>query len=157
MVPWRADAVVIGAGIGGLLAARSLASHFDRVVVLDRDTLPSTPSHRKSIPQGRHVHVLLSRGYGIISSLFPGIDHELIACGAVPANSSRNLSWYQLGGYHVPPRTGLPALLLSRPLLEFELRRRVERLPNVDIFDACKVVELVSTPRPDSGDRASRW
>jgi 2-polyprenyl-6-methoxyphenol hydroxylase-like FAD-dependent oxidoreductase len=145
MVPRRADAVVIGAGIGGLLAARALSAHFESVLVLDRDFLPDTPTNRKNIPQGHHLHVLLARGYEIISSLFPGIDAEMIASGAVPADSSRDLAWFQLGGYHQPPRTGLPALLLSRSLLEFHLRRRVEALPNVTIIDRCNVVGFTST------------
>ena len=34
-------AVVIGAGMGGLTAAGALADHFDQLVVLERDTLPS--------------------------------------------------------------------------------------------------------------------
>jgi 2-polyprenyl-6-methoxyphenol hydroxylase-like FAD-dependent oxidoreductase len=33
-------AVVIGASIGGLLAARALSDSYARVVVLDRDVLP---------------------------------------------------------------------------------------------------------------------
>jgi glycine/D-amino acid oxidase-like deaminating enzyme len=35
------QAVVIGAGMGGLAAAGALADRFDQVVVLERDTLPS--------------------------------------------------------------------------------------------------------------------
>ena len=38
--------VVIGAGMGGLTAAGALADHFEQVVVLERDTLPSEPAHR---------------------------------------------------------------------------------------------------------------
>ena len=34
------QAVVIGAGIGGLAAARALSDHFEQVVVLERDPLP---------------------------------------------------------------------------------------------------------------------
>ena len=33
-------AVVVGAGIGGLAAARALVDHFEQVVVLERDMLP---------------------------------------------------------------------------------------------------------------------
>ena len=40
------QAVVIGAGMGGLTAAGALADHFDQVVVLERDTLPSEPTYR---------------------------------------------------------------------------------------------------------------
>ena len=33
-------AVVVGASVAGLLAARVLADHYDRVTVVDRDRLP---------------------------------------------------------------------------------------------------------------------
>src|SRR3954471_15024516 len=49
-------AVVIGAGIGGLLAARVLSESFNEVVVLERDTLPALGESRRGVPQGRHTH-----------------------------------------------------------------------------------------------------
>ena len=53
------QAVVIGAGIGGLTAAGALADRFDQVVVLERDTLPSEPTHRAGTPQARHAPTAL--------------------------------------------------------------------------------------------------
>src|SRR5450755_2433592 len=44
------QAVVIGAGMGGLAAAGALADRFDQVVVLERDTLPSEPTYRAGTP-----------------------------------------------------------------------------------------------------------
>jgi phytoene dehydrogenase-like protein len=35
-----ADAVVVGSSMGGLLAARVLADAYDKVTVIDRDSLP---------------------------------------------------------------------------------------------------------------------
>jgi glycine/D-amino acid oxidase-like deaminating enzyme len=40
------QAVVIGAGMGGLAAAGALADCFEQVFVLERDTLPSEPAYR---------------------------------------------------------------------------------------------------------------
>ena len=37
-------AVVIGAGMGGLAAAKAVAPYFDKVTVLERDALPDGPS-----------------------------------------------------------------------------------------------------------------
>ena len=42
-------AIVIGASISGLLAARVLSAHFDRVTVYDRDTLPLTVENRRAV------------------------------------------------------------------------------------------------------------
>src|SRR5215471_13541926 len=53
------QAVVIGAGMAGLTAAAALADHFDNIVILERDGLPSEPMHRAGTPQARHVHGLL--------------------------------------------------------------------------------------------------
>jgi flavin-dependent dehydrogenase len=56
------QAIVIGAGLAGLGAAKALADHFDRVIVVERDALPEKPEHRPGTPQSRHVHGLLVSG-----------------------------------------------------------------------------------------------
>ena len=66
------QAVVIGAGMGGLTAARALADHFERVLVLELDVLPADPIDRHGVPQGRHVHALLAGGQRALAELFPG-------------------------------------------------------------------------------------
>ena len=78
------QAVVIGAGMGGLTAAGALADHFDQVLVLERDTLPSEPAHRAGTPQARHVHALLLSGQRALGELFPGFELDLARAGAVP-------------------------------------------------------------------------
>jgi cation diffusion facilitator CzcD-associated flavoprotein CzcO len=50
------EAVVIGAGMGGLTAASALSAHFDHVTVLEQ------PEARAGTPQSRHPHVLLLSG-----------------------------------------------------------------------------------------------
>src|SRR5207253_5894167 len=77
------QAVVIGAGMGGLTAARALADHFERVLVLERDVLPADPLDRNGIPQGRHVHALLAGGQRALAELFPGFEDGLAHAGAV--------------------------------------------------------------------------
>lgn len=49
-------AVVLGAGIGGLAAARVLADHYAQVTVIERDSLPATAAVRRGVPQGSHMH-----------------------------------------------------------------------------------------------------
>lgn len=55
-------AVIIGAGMGGLTAAQALVGHFDKIVVLERDVLPSGMEPRAGVPQDRHAHALLPGG-----------------------------------------------------------------------------------------------
>jgi pimeloyl-ACP methyl ester carboxylesterase len=76
-------AIVIGASMGGLLAARALADHFDQVTILERDALPQFCEPRKGVPQGRHTHGLLARGREVLEQLFPGLGEELVAEGAI--------------------------------------------------------------------------
>src|SRR5947209_2123533 len=75
-------AVVLGASMGGLLAARVLADFFDTVTVFERDELSDDPVNRRGVPQGRHVHALLPRGARVLDELFPGLVAELVAAGA---------------------------------------------------------------------------
>jgi 2-polyprenyl-6-methoxyphenol hydroxylase-like FAD-dependent oxidoreductase len=118
--------VVMGASMAGLLAARVLAEAFDDVVVVDRDPLPEGPEPRRGVPQGRHVHALLGRGREALEELLPGLSRDLVARGALRFDPGAD------GRYHldrdrllaVRP-SGMEAILLSRPLLEDEVRRRV--------------------------------
>ena len=75
-------AVVLGASMGGLLAARVLADFYRTVAVIERDVLPDDPAQRRGVPQGQHVHALLSSGSQILGRLFPGLLDELVADGA---------------------------------------------------------------------------
>ncbi|MFE2536878.1 FAD-dependent oxidoreductase [Streptomyces sp. NPDC059371] len=85
-------AVVIGAGVGGLLAAAALSVIVDEVIVLDSDDLPTEgPDHRKGLPQGRHAHLLMAGGLDAMEYLVPvvSIKEELLAAGAreIPLSS----------------------------------------------------------------------
>ena len=52
-------AVVIGASMAGLLAARVLSDHFERVTIIERDPLEGLEA-RKGVPQGQQTHAILS-------------------------------------------------------------------------------------------------
>jgi flavin-dependent dehydrogenase len=78
------QAVVVGAGLAGLTAARAAADYFERVVVLERDVLPSDAAHRKGTPQSRHVHGLLASGLDALNELYPQFTEDLDRGGAIP-------------------------------------------------------------------------
>jgi 2-polyprenyl-6-methoxyphenol hydroxylase-like FAD-dependent oxidoreductase len=127
----RSHAVVIGASMGGLLAARALADSYERVTVLERDRFPDPGEQRRGVPQGRHAHGLLARGRELIEELFPGYTDELVAQGALMGEIGPNARWFNNGGFAARASTGLHGLLASRPLLEAHLRTRLLALPNV--------------------------
>src|ERR1700761_383525 len=89
----RGHAVVIGASIAGLLAARALSDVFSLVTVFDRDVLPDGPDVRRGAPQGRQAHALLARGADTLDQLFPGFVAEMIASGAGGGGPPRGLPW----------------------------------------------------------------
>src|SRR5680860_192297 len=148
--PVATRAIVIGAGIGGLLASRILSDHYDEVVILERDSLPSTGTHRKGIPQGRHVHALMAKGLQVIERMFPGISDDLVAQGAVPANAGADVIWFQQGGYHCEAVSKTTPILIGRPLLETTIRRHLLRNPTIRIVDGCTVLDLLAS---DDGAR----
>ena len=92
-------AIVIGGSMAGLLAARVLADHFERVTVVERDRLPTGPEPRKGLPQARHVHILLWRGQMILDQLFPGLQDELGQAGAPRMDWIGDTRWYSFGGW----------------------------------------------------------
>lgn len=129
-------AIVIGGSIAGLLAARVLSDTFAQVTIIERDRLPEGAETRKGTPQSRHGHGLLAGGYQIIERLLPGFGAELVANGALPCDVMGNARWYQLGGYKAQFKSGLQGILVSRPLIEMVIRRRVLALPNVRLQQA---------------------
>lgn len=133
-------AVVIGASMAGLLAARALSEFFERVTVLDRDDLPATVMPRRGVPQSRHTHGLLARGREILEELFPGLSAELIAQGAVAGDLQADLRWYNDGRRLHPAPSGLAGMGVSRPLLESYVRARVGALPGVEILGGRDVI-----------------
>jgi len=66
----RARALVLGGSVGGLLAARVLADHYEEVTLLERDMFPPPGEHRKGVPQGRHTHGLLVSGARVLKRWF---------------------------------------------------------------------------------------
>lgn len=137
-------AVVIGASIGGLLAARVLSAHFRRVTIIERDLLPSGSTPRRGAPQARHAHVLLLRGQLILNQMFPDLLPALRERGAVPVTMGRDLRWYHFGCWKKRFASTLTGIAASRPCLEQEIRRRVQDLPNVTLIDDTVVTRYVA-------------
>jgi flavin-dependent dehydrogenase len=100
------QAVVIGAGIAGLAAARALSDHFEQVVVLERDSLSDGPVHRPGTPQSRHAHGLLVGGQRALSALFPGFEQDLVEAGAVLVGASIDVR-FERPGYDPFPHVTL--------------------------------------------------
>jgi 2-polyprenyl-6-methoxyphenol hydroxylase-like FAD-dependent oxidoreductase len=140
-------AVVIGAGIGGLAAAKALANHFGRVTVLDRDSLPSQAEPRTGTPQARHTHVLIAGGLKALTALFPGFEGDVEKAGGVKMRAGQDPRLERPGFDPFPQRDlGRDTYSASRPLLELVTRRRIERQENIELLAKSRVNKLVASP-----------
>jgi 2-polyprenyl-6-methoxyphenol hydroxylase-like FAD-dependent oxidoreductase len=137
-------AIVVGASIAGLAAARVLSERFERVTVIDRDMLPVQYVDRPGVPQGRHGHGLLASGLRALERLFPDLGTDLIAAGAIRGDVIGNVRWFQHGRYKAQFDSGLTGFLMSRALLEGAIRSRVRQLRNVRIVEGCHVLGIVA-------------
>jgi 2-polyprenyl-6-methoxyphenol hydroxylase-like FAD-dependent oxidoreductase len=137
------QAIVIGGGMSGLMAAQVLSQHFAKVTIVDRDHLTESLEVRNGVPQARHPHTLMVRGQEILEQHFPGLTGDLIGQGALPIDASREVAFFVAGDWYKPTRhADTMAIAMSRPLLEMAIYRRVRANPRIQIRHAHEVVSI---------------
>ena len=139
-------AIVIGASIAGLVAARALSDHAETVSIIDRDVPPDSAIPRKGVPQGRHVHGVLAGGLDAFKSFFPGIMDDLAADGSRVVDTGNDVLWFNNGAWRLRCNCGVAACVQTRPLFELHVRKRVEQLPNINPFYGHSVTALELNP-----------
>ncbi|MFF3313781.1 FAD-dependent oxidoreductase [Streptomyces sp. NPDC002952] len=135
--------IVVGGGIAGLLAAAAVAPYAERVSVLERDRLSGGTGPRAGVPQGRHLHTLLSSGARAIDQLLPGTLSHLYQHGArhlsFPGDVLMYGSWGWLRG---EPRQYI--LGATRPLIEESVRAMLlKHYSSVSLLERCRVTRLI--------------
>lgn len=139
-------AYIIGASIGGLLAAAALSERFGRVVLLERDDLADGDRGRRGVPQSRHIHGLLSRGLDAMETLLPGLTDQVVEAGAPTGDLLEDFQWLA-DGHRLPRvKSGLRGLSATRPFLEGHIRTRVAALPGVEFRTGRTVTGLIAAP-----------
>jgi 2-polyprenyl-6-methoxyphenol hydroxylase-like FAD-dependent oxidoreductase len=140
------QAIVVGAGIGGLVAAKALSSFFETVTVLERDALRSEPIARIGTPQARQIHVLLRGGLDALIEFLPALEQELERAGAVRVRVGSEAR-LELPGFDPFPRRdlGFDYLSMTRPLLEFMVRRLIEKQSNISLISHCRVTRILTS------------
>jgi 2-polyprenyl-6-methoxyphenol hydroxylase-like FAD-dependent oxidoreductase len=140
------EAVVVGSGMGGLVAARVLSDFFERVTVLERDPLDQGGAARAGVPQGKHLHALLAGGQRVLEELLPGFRDDLDRVGAVRIRTGLDLLMERPGFDPFPQRDlGFWSASLTRPQLEYCVRRRIESVDGVHVEPGCRVLALLAT------------
>ena len=141
-------AVVIGASLAGLAAAKVLSGYVSQVTILEREELPPRPDFRAGIPQGRHFHTLLRRGLDVFETLYPGFRADLVAAGAQEIVWGRDVRWYHFGGIKaVHDRSTFSSISASRLLYEHVARTRVAAVPNITIVSKATAREVLLDER----------
>jgi 2-polyprenyl-6-methoxyphenol hydroxylase-like FAD-dependent oxidoreductase len=137
------QAVVVGAGMAGLAAARALSESFEQVVVLENDSLPAGAVTRPGTPQCRHAHVLLAGGQKALAALFPNFEGDLAQAGAVPLRVASDFR-YERPNYDIPARDlGLQIFSMSRPLIEAVVRGCFRGCGNIELRERWRAKEFV--------------
>lgn len=135
-------AVVVGASIAGLLAGRVLADFFDEVILIDKENLNTGTNARTAVPQGNHVHMILTPTYLAIQRLLPGLVDDLVNHGATVFDAGLDARLLIAGKPLIVGQTGQPIIGSTRPFFEHFLRERVNSIENLQIW---------------SGHRFLRW
>ena len=123
-------AVVIGASMAGLLAARVLSDRFEQVTIIERDRLSDQVEPRKGVPQGRHVHILLAKGESILREYFPDFYTTFAQDGAIPLTTS-DIRWFDSGLWKAAAPEPIKSHSAGRPFLETYVRRFLAERANV--------------------------
>ncbi len=140
-------AVVLGGSLAGLLAARVLAEHFERVTVVERDAFHADTAVRKGVPQASHVHALMRRGQQVLENLFPGLLDELLDDGAHLVDVAGEIAWLTPGGWGARFPSDLNIIGFTRPLLDLHVRRRLSYDPRVRILEETETLRLLPGAR----------
>ena len=135
-------AIVIGASMSGLLAARVLSDFYNEVIIIERDTLPDGNENRRGVPQGWHAHAILAGGSQVLERLFSGITQELINSGAILGDLANDGRWFFEGAALKRAPSSTRAIFASRPLLEGTIRRRVRAIGGITIREGQSVQHL---------------
>lgn len=147
----KPNLVVVGAGIAGLSTALFAARAGADVALVEAD--PFEPPHhpdvalsqwrRPTVPQFAQGHNFHGLGRQVLREAVPDVFARLLEFGAVEREF-----WQQIPAHlRTPDDEWLTALQMRRPVLEWTLRRAVERERRVSWRTGVRVVGLSSSAR----------
>jgi 2-polyprenyl-6-methoxyphenol hydroxylase-like FAD-dependent oxidoreductase len=137
-------AVVIGGSLSGLLAARVLSDHCDRVTVVERDQFPDEAAYRSGVPQARHLHLLLAKGREIFVQFFPTFEADFRELGISSIDIGYDTAVYTAAGWTKRIRTGVISNPASRATIDWYVRSQLLQRPNIAFVEHADAQSLVS-------------
>jgi 2-polyprenyl-6-methoxyphenol hydroxylase-like FAD-dependent oxidoreductase len=145
-------AVVIGAGVAGLLAALALSGSRREIVLFERDPPPPPGDadaafhawKRGGVTHLRQSHAFLARLRTILKARHPALLEALLAAGVRELPFDGVLSPQQRARYAPAPEdSDLTIITSRRTTLEFIIRAHVAALPDVTIRTGALVREPI--------------
>ncbi len=136
--------IVIGGSIAGLLFARVLSDYFDKVIILERDSLTDKVTSRSGVPQDRHGHLLMAKGQQILESFFPTLKEDFRHANLPEIQWGIDTRILMSGNWMKETDLGIRTFACSRIWLENYIRRSVIGISNVQIIDQARVETLTS-------------
>ncbi|MDT9699571.1 FAD-dependent oxidoreductase [Streptomyces sp. P17] len=146
-------AVVLGGSHTGMLAARALTGLADRVLVVERDELPSGAEPRKGLPQARHAHMLWSGGVRALERLLPGVTGLLRDAGARRSPVTTDVVGLSSQGWFRRWPESHHVILAGRDLLDATIRAQVLADGRVQLLQGTEVLGLAGSPEAVTGVR----
>ncbi|WP_280141153.1 FAD-dependent oxidoreductase [Halogranum amylolyticum] len=131
-------AVVIGASMAGLCAARVLTDGFEEVTIVERDSLPDVPAPRRGVPQAQQPHVLWEAGRATLEHLFPGYSAAVLEAGGVKVDGQTEFNNYSNGDFLANGDRSFAIYSATRPVYEQIVRERVVALGRIRLRSECQ-------------------
>ena len=141
------QAIIIGGGLTGLMAARALATQIEQVTIIERDALADSPQARSGVPHASQYHGLMARGYEVMQALYPSLEAVLLADEIPLPDSLADFVVYAPNGAGYLPRwpSGIHIPVCSRHRLEWHIRRLTLAQPNITAVSRTEVTGLTLT------------
>ncbi|MBD3859701.1 FAD-dependent oxidoreductase [Bacillus sp. 28A-2] len=134
------QAIVIGGGITGMLAAKILSTFYHQVFIIERDELPDSPANRLGTPQSFHPHRMLPLGKQIVERLFPGYTKELLAMGGF--NTLHQTSRFITKDGELTLTDTEETVVTRRAMLEWVLMQRMLNEERVHFLEKHEAISL---------------
>jgi hypothetical protein len=87
----------------------------------------------------------MAKGQQILEAHFPGITAGMTAAGVRAGDFNGDIQWFFNGQRMRPGHSGLLCVPATRPVLEYHVRERVRKIPNVTFLDRCDILGLQTT------------
>jgi len=113
------NAIVLGGGLAGLMAARVLLDHFEHVTIIENSEYDKPEERvRGAVPQGAHAHILLAIGNATLQALFKGIEEIYKARGGRVQDLGTAMRWFYWASFRVRCQMDFPFWCSTRPFLD---------------------------------------